>query len=283
MKARAGLMQNILPSVRHFGRIGLLVFFTVLCMCVRSSMHILKVRDAAAHAFGGMQRQQRRQCNVSNCFVIIVCPLSPLVNLLCIQNDAIITDPKVGILIKSNLVGPQPTHFDNQDGCPRIDYNQPFCDPGLLHHPGPNLTETELFQDMYHGFSCLATAIAMPWITAEGRGFERSRDRLGYEGGTVTLSRARQKEMSRGMWQTMAEKQFRLLTNHMYEAMISCQRGLQRGKLVRTSGYVRVIGINSEYAHTNTEITILYSEKRAARPSLDRTPVSAGTGCLRRG
>jgi hypothetical protein len=81
----------------------------------------------------------------------------------------------------------------------------------------------------------------MPWITAEGTGFERSRYGLGYEGGTVSRFHARQKEISQGVWQTMVDQQFHLLTNHMYEAMISCQRGLQRGMLVRTSGYVRVI------------------------------------------
>jgi len=61
-------------------------------------------------------------------------------------------------------------------------------------------------------------------------------------GGAVSLSHARQKEVSQGAWETMAEQQLRLLTNQMYEAMISCQRGLQRGMLVRTSRYVRDIG-----------------------------------------
>jgi len=111
------------------------------------------------------RRRQRGQVQCLKLVVIIVGPSFPLLNPICIQNDAIIAERKVNILVKSNLVGPQqPSHFPKQDGCPSIKYSQPSCQPGLLHHPDANAIETELFQDMFNGFSCLATAIVMPWM-----------------------------------------------------------------------------------------------------------------------
>ena len=139
--------------------------------------------------------------------------------------------------------------------CPPMNYNDPSCQPDRLHAPRPNITDAEVFEDMYHGFKCVQNDVVDPWASgAAERGLSVMRGtpdsssgsmrfRCGRKGGSANGGPPSPFRMSQEMawengWRAMAEELLCMIAQSMYDAILSCHHGLRRGMHIHSSGYV---------------------------------------------
>lgn len=130
---------------------------------------------------------------------------------------------------------------------PPLNYGDRWCQEEQLHPPNHNITDAQVYENLYRGFTCLVNTIVEPWIHSgasrrsasqpnDPHAHARCGDEEGGEG-APSASNMTLEEAWREGWRRLADQQLCVLVDSMYDAMVSSQHSLRRGMLIESSRY----------------------------------------------